>query len=446
VPNIPLRSGGPKARIAVIPGDGIGKEVTPVAVQVIKAATAKRNRPLEFVEFDWGADKYLRESISLPEGAVEMLRDEFDAILFGALGDPRVPSNQYAADILLGLRFKLDLYVNARPTELFHDRLTPLRDRTTKDIHLMVFRENTEGIYIGAGGFFKKNTPDEIAIQEDINSRKGVERILRHAFNYARSGGLGSGGSLDPQTRVPHAPVTRVGLGVGSAGASLAQSSEGPANPIPASRRGPALLDPMSATNPDVSAGSPSSAPNSSPSRVVGGMKPLRLCMSDKSNAMTFAGDLWQRVFKSLRAEYPEVESRHLYIDTLAMELVRDPGQFDVIVTNNLFGDIISDLAAQLAGGLGLAPSGNIHPGRTSLFEPVHGSAPNIAGKRIANPFGAVLASSMLLEFLGWQEESVNLKQSVKSALAENVTTPDLGGLKVTLEVADYLASRVLNL
>jgi 3-isopropylmalate dehydrogenase len=359
VPNIPLRSGGPKARVAVIPGDGIGKEVTPVAVQVIKAATAKRNRPIEFVEFDWGADKYLRENISLPEGAVEMLRDEFDAIFFGALGDPRVPSNQHAADILLGLRFKLDLYVNARPTELLHERLTPLRDRTAKEIHFMVFRENTEGIYVGTGGFFKKNTPDEIAIQEDINSRRGVERIVRHAFNYARSHKL------------------------------------------------------------------------------------KRLCMSDKSNAMTFAGDLWQRVFKSLRSEYPEVDSRHLYIDTLAMELVRDPGQFDVIVTNNLFGDIISDLAAQLAGGLGLAPSGNIHPGRTSLFEPVHGSAPNIAGKGIANPFGAVLASSMLVEFLGWQEESVNLKQSVKSALAENVTTPDLGGVKVTLEVADYLTKFV---
>jgi 3-isopropylmalate dehydrogenase len=359
LPNIPLRSGGAKARIAVIPGDGIGKEVTPVAVQVIKAATSERNRPLEFVEFDWGADKYLRENVSLPEGAVELLRDEFDAILFGALGDSRVPSNQHAADILLGLRFKLDLYVNARPTELLHDRFTPLRDRSTKDINLMVFRENTEGIYVGAGGFFKKGTPDEIAIQEDINSRKGVERIIRHAFDYTRSHKL------------------------------------------------------------------------------------KHLCMSDKSNAMTFAGDLWQRVFKSVRSEYPEIDSRHLFIDTLAMELVRDPGQFDVIVTNNLFGDIISDLAAQLAGGLGLAPSGNIHPGRTSLFEPVHGSAPNIAGKGIANPFGAVLASAMLLEFLGWNEESALLKQSVKSALAENITTPDLGGVKVTLEVSDYLTKFV---
>jgi 3-isopropylmalate dehydrogenase len=374
VPNIPLRSGGPKARIAVIPGDGIGKEVTPVAVQVIKAGTAKRNRPLEFVEFDWGADKYLRENISLPDGALELLRDEFDAILFGALGDPRVPTNQHAADILLGLRFKLDLYVNARPTELFHDRFTPLRDRTSKDINLMVFRENTEGLYVGVGGFFKKGTADEIAIQEDVNSRKGVERIIRHAFDYARSHSRGSAGFQ----------------------------------------------------------------PTSSSSQ-----KPLRLCMSDKSNAMTFAHDLWQRIFKLVRAEYPEIDSRHLFIDTLAMELVRDPSQFDVIVTNNLFGDIISDLAAQLAGGLGLAPSGNIHPGRTSLFEPVHGSAPSIAGKGIANPFGAVLASSMLMEFLGWNEESAQLKQSVKSTLRENFTTPDLGGSKATLEVADYLVNHV---
>jgi 3-isopropylmalate dehydrogenase len=156
---------------------------------------------------------------------------------------------------------------------------------------------------------------------------------------------------------------------------------------------------------------------------------------------MTFAHDLWQRVFQSVRAEYPEIDSRHLYIDALAMELVRDPSQFDVIVTCNLFGDIISDLAAQLAGGLGLAPSANIHPGRTSLFEPVHGSAPNIAGKGIANPFGAVLASGMLLDFLGWHEESVVLKQSVKSALHENVTTPDLGGPNRTLEVADFLSN-----
>ncbi len=161
--------------------------------------------------------------------------------------------------------------------------------------------------------------------------------------------------------------------------------------------------------------------------------------MSDKSNAMTFAHDLWQRVFKELRPQYPEVESRHLYIDTLAMEMVRDPSQFDVIVTCNLFGDIISDLGAQLAGGLGLAPSGNLHPGRTSLFEPVHGSAPNIAGKGIANPLGSILASAMMLDFLGWRREAKVVREAVRSALRENIVTPDLGGSKQTLEVRDWL-------
>ena len=356
---LPVRRGGKAARIAVIPGDGIGKEVTPEAVKVLCAVAAPAQRQMEFIEFDWGADKYLRDGVTLPAGAVEMLRDEFDAILFGALGDPRVPSNQHAADILLGLRFKLDLYVNARPVELLNDRMTPLRDRTEKDIRLIVFRENTEGLYVGVGGFFKKDTPDEIAVQEDVNSRKGVERIIRYAFEYARQNGL------------------------------------------------------------------------------------KRVCMSDKSNAMTFAHDLWQRVFKEVKQHYAEIESRHLYIDTLAMELVRDPRQFDVIVTCNLFGDIISDLGAQLAGGLGLAPSGNIHPGQTSLFEPVHGSAPNIAGKGIANPLGSVLASAMMLEFLGWKSEAIALREAVKSALRENFVTPDLGGEKETRAVGDWLAQWV---
>jgi 3-isopropylmalate dehydrogenase len=351
-----MRQGGPAARIAVIPGDGIGKEVTPEAVKVLRAATQSTSRRMEFVEFDWGADKYLREGVSLPAGAVEMLRDGFDAILFGALGDPRVPSNQHAADILLGLRFQLDLFVNARPVELLHDRLTPLRDRSVKDVQFMVFRENTEGLYVGVGGFFKKGTADEIAVQEDVNSRKGVERIIRYAFEYARLKGL------------------------------------------------------------------------------------KRVCMSDKSNAMTFAHDLWQRVFKAVRQEYPGIESRHLYIDTLAMEVVRDPRQFDVIVTCNLFGDIISDLGAQLAGGLGLAPSGNIHPGKTSLFEPVHGSAPSIAGKGIANPLGSVLASALMLDFLEWRDQAQRLRSAVQAVFLNNYLTSDLGGDKTTIQVGDFLA------
>src|SRR3989441_5687550 len=356
-----MRNGGGAARIAVIPGEGSGAELCPRGVKVMKAVPAPANRRLEFVEFDWGADKYLREGISLPAGAVEMLCDEFDAILFGALGDPRVPSNQHAADILLGLRFKLDLYVNARPVELLRDRLTPLRDRTEKDIRLMVFRENTEGLYVGIGGFFKKGTADEIAVQEDVNSRKGVERIIRYAFEYARRNGL------------------------------------------------------------------------------------KRVCMSDKSNAMTFAHDLWQRVFKEVRREYSEIESRHLYIDTLAMEMVRDPSQFDVIVTCNLFGDIISDLGAQLAGGLGLAPSGNINPESTSLFEPVHGSAPNIAEKGIANPMGSVLAAAMMAEHLGWKAEAAAMNAAVRAALRERQVTQDLGGTLTTRASGDWLGKFIAH-
>lgn len=363
-----MREGGAAARIAVIPGDGIGKEVTPEAIKAVRAvvggsvaraSSSSARRQIEFVEFDWGADKFLREGVTLPPGAVEMLSNEFDAILFGALGDPRVPSNQHAADILLGLRSKLDLYVNARPVELLHERLTPLRERRAGDVKFMVFRENTEGLYVGVGGFFKKGTPDEVAVQEDVNSRKGVERIIRYAFEYARKNQL------------------------------------------------------------------------------------RRVCMSDKSNAMTFAHDLWQRVFKEVREEYPAIDSRHLYIDTLAMEVVRDPRQFDVIVTCNLFGDIISDLGAQLAGGLGLAPSGNIHPGRTSLFEPVHGSAPNIAGKGVANPLGSILCAGMMLEFLGWTAEAHSLKQAVRDALTEHAVTPELGGFKQTVEVGDWIVERV---
>jgi len=382
-----LRGGGATARIAVIPGDGIGKEVTPEAIKAIRAvlnhaeiasAVPERDfasglvstkpetrrsarRQVEFVEFDWGAEKFLREGVTLPPGAIEMLSKEFDAILFGALGDPRVPSNQHAADILLGLRFKLDLFINARPVELFHDRLTPLRDRSVNDVKFTVLRENTEGLYVGVGGFFKMGTPDEIAVQEDVNSRKGVERIIRYAFEYARTHNL------------------------------------------------------------------------------------KRVCMSDKSNAMTFAHDLWQRVFGQVRQEYPDIDSRHLYIDALAMEVVRDPRQFEVIVTCNLFGDIISDLGAQLAGGLGLAPSGNIHPGSTSLFEPVHGSAPNIAGKGIANPLGSILAAGMMLDFLGWHSEGETLRNAVRAVLRENFVTPDLGGEKKTIEVGDWIARYVVG-
>src|SRR5712671_195108 len=328
-------------RIAVIPGDGIGPEVTHEAVKVLKAATSSRGAPLEFTEFDWGAERYLRDGTTLPAEAVAMFRREYDAILFGAVGDPRVPSNKHAADILLGLRAKLDLFVNLRPVELIDAALTPLRDRDTSDINFVVLRENTEGLYVGMGGQFQRGTPHEVAVQEDVNTRRGVERIIRYAFEYAREHRLG------------------------------------------------------------------------------------RVCMSDKSNALTYGHELWLRVFSQVKDEYPKIESRHLYIDTLVMELVRDPGQFRVIVTCNLFGDILSDLGAQLAGGLGLAPSGNIHPGRISLFEPVHGSAPNISGQNLANPAGSVLASALMLDHLGLTTLGDRIRGAVRAAVREKKTTKE---------------------
>src|SRR3984893_7903639 len=218
---------------------------------------------------------------------------------------------------------------------LFERRLTPLKDRTEKDVQFVVLRENTEGLYAGMGGFFKKGTSDEIATQEDLNTRKGVERIVRYAFDFARSRGL------------------------------------------------------------------------------------KRLCMSDKSNALTFGHDLWQRVYAEIRREYPEIDASHMYIDNLLLQMVRDPSQFQVIVTCNLFGDIASDLGAGFIGGLGLAPSGNIRPGQVSLFEPVHGSAPDIAGKHLANPMGAVLAAGMMFAFLGWAAEAKAIHDAVRAAIRE---------------------------
>ncbi|HTZ98946.1 MAG TPA: isocitrate/isopropylmalate family dehydrogenase [Candidatus Aquilonibacter sp.] len=343
----------------MIPGDGAGKDVIPEAAKVLKAAAAKTGREVELTEFDWGADRYLRDGTTLPPDAPEMFRREYDAILLGALGDPRVPDNQHGADILLGLRFKLDLYANVRPCILFDRRLTPLKDRTEKEIQITVFRENTEGAYVGMGGFFKKGTADEIATQEDINTRKGVERILRYAFEFALQRGL------------------------------------------------------------------------------------KRVCMADKANALIFGHDLWQRTFAEVRREYSEIESSHMYIDNLLMQMVRDPSQFDVIVTCNMFGDIASDLGAQLAGGIGLAPSGNIHPGRVSMFEPVHGSAPPIAGKNIVNPMAAALAASMMFAQFGWAAEAKAIEDAVRAAVCEGKTTRDLGGSLGTREVGDWLASHV---
>ena len=348
-------------KIAVLPGDGIGREVIPQAMKVMMASGA----PIETTEFDWGAARYLADGVTVPPDGFRMLEREFDAILVGAFGDPRVPTNVHAKEILLGMRFKMDLYANVRPVRLLDATLCPLKGMEPSDVDFVVVRENTEGVYGDVGGVFKQGTEDEVAIQEDINTRKGVERVIRYAFDYCEK------------------------------------------------------------------------------HKKLDGSARSAVLMCDKSNAMTHAGGLWQRVFKEVSREYPQIKATHMYVDALCMQMLRDPRQFDVIVTNNMFGDIITDLAAGLQGGLGMAASGNIHPGKTSMFEPVHGSAPPIAGKNIANPMGAILTSAMLLAHLGLTGEAAKIEAAVLEAIRQKKTTPDVGGSLGTKEVGEWVAQRV---
>jgi len=347
-------------RIAVIPGDGIGKEVTAEAVKVLNAVGERFGRRFDLEHLPWSADYYVQSGVTMPPNGYDQLRG-FDAIFIGALGDPRVPDNRHARDILLGTRFELDLFVNYRPIRLLDERLCPLKGRGPRDVNFVVFRENTEGLYVGIGGRFKAGTDDEIAIQEEVNTYKGVHRIVRHAFEFATARGL------------------------------------------------------------------------------------TKVCMADKSNAMMDGHALWQRVFRELAPQYAGIDATHYYIDALAMYMVLDPGQFQVIVTNNLFGDIITDLGATFQGGLGMAASGNIHPGRTSMFEPVHGSAPKFAGKNVANPIGAIASAALMLETLGLTDEAAAVDAAVLRAVRERQVTQDVGGKLGTREAGDFIASTVLR-
>jgi 3-isopropylmalate dehydrogenase len=346
-------------RIAVLPGDGTGKDVTAEAVKVLEAAAEAWDLPLELVQLDWDADRYLATGETLPAGALEDFRDNYAAIFIGAYGDPRVPDMKHAADILLGIRFGLDLYINLRPVKLYDARLCPLKGRTEKDVDFVVFRENTEGAYVNIGGHFKRGTPDEVAVQEEIHTRKGVERIVRAAFDYAVDHGR------------------------------------------------------------------------------------HEVLMADKSNVMRYGHDLWQRAFAEVAAEYPQVRSRHLFVDALTMQMVRRPESLDVVVTNNMFGDILTDLGAALQGGLGVAASANLHPGRTSMFEPVHGSAPKYAGTGRANPVGAVLSAALMLDYLGHAAAAQAVEEAVARSLRDGQTTPDLDGSLTTSQVGDLLARAI---
>jgi 3-isopropylmalate dehydrogenase len=348
-------------RLAVIAGDGIGKEVTAEAVKVIARVGDVFGSQFDLEHLPWGADYFLETGVTIPPNGYAMLRDDFDAIFIGALGDPRVPDNRHARDILLGTRFELDLYVNYRPVKLLDERLCPLKGRGPKDVDFVVFRENTEGLYVSVGGRFKAGTEDEIAIQEELNTFKGVNRIVRHAFEFAKARGL------------------------------------------------------------------------------------ARVCMADKSNAMQQGHALWQRVFREVAAEYPDIQPTHYYIDALAMYMVLDPGQFQVIVTNNLFGDIVTDLGATFQGGLGMAASGNIHPGRTSMFEPVHGSAPRFAGRNVANPIGAISSAALMLETIGLTKEAAAIDAAIAKAVRENQVTTDIGGKLGTREAGDFIIHQITD-
>ncbi|HUF11992.1 MAG TPA: 3-isopropylmalate dehydrogenase [Longimicrobiales bacterium] len=341
------------SRIALIPGDGIGAEVVAQAEKALRWLADESGVPIALTGYDYGAERYLRTGVTITDDEMASLARDHDAILLGAMGDPRVPDNCHARDILLGMRFRFDLYVNLRPVKLYDARFSPLRDVTPDDVDIVVVRENTEGIYLGMGGVFKGGTEDELAIEEDINTWKGVDRIVRAAFDFARRAGR------------------------------------------------------------------------------------ERVTLADKANAMRHAGGLWRRVFAAVAAEYPDLEHEAMYVDALALDLVLHPARYDVIVASNLFGDILSDLAAALAGGLGLAPSANLHPGRIGLFEPVHGSAPDLAGRDRANPMAALMTAALMLEELGHAPAAARLSHAVRATLAAGHTTPDLGGSLGTNAVGD---------
>ncbi len=348
--------------IAILPGDGIGPEVTAHARRLLEHYRNDRALPLELWELDLGAERYLRDGTTFPKEIQGRIANEASAVLLGALGDPRVPNLDYARDILFGLRFGLDLYANIRPVRALVDRLVPLKNRAAKDVDFVVFRENTEGIYAGIGGQLKRGTADEVAINEDINTRKGVERLIRAGFEHAKRHGK----------KTVH--------------------------------------------------------------------------MADKSNAMQHAHELWRRCFFEVAREYPGIEAKHVYVDALCLYLVQDPSPFEVIVTNNLFGDIVTDLGAALQGGLGMAASANIHVAdakRVAMFEPVHGSAPALVGKNVANPMASFLSVGMMLAYLGWPEEEARIEATCRRAIQSGICTPDVGGSHTTGSVADWIVAEL---
>ena len=357
-------------KIGVIEGDGVGPEVMRESLAVLAEIARLEDFSYELVPFDLGGERYIRTSEVLPDVDVENLR-KCDVILLGAVGHPGVAPGILEKGILLRLRFDFHQYVNLRPVRLYHGVKTPIRDKSPSDIDMVVVRENNEDLYVGAGGFTYKGTPEEVAIQTSINTRAGVERCIRYAFELAKK---------------------RKGLG---------------------EFRGLSDAD-----------------------RKNGFVR--QVTMVAKTNVLTFAHDLWMRTFNEVAREYPKIKADYQHVDACCMRMVVSPEKFDVIVTTNMFGDIITDLGAVLQGGMGLAASGNLNPERTSpsMFEPVHGSAPDIAGKGLANPVAAVLSLAMMLDHVNLTRAADRVRKAVAQVLeAPSPKTPDLGGAASTSEM-----------
>ena len=349
-----------KYSIAVIGGDGTGPEVVREGIKVLEVTAEKFNFDLDFNHYDIGGERYLKTGEILPDSVLEDLR-KHDAIYLGAIGHPSVAPGILEKGILLRMRFELDQYVNLRPVKLYPNVETPIKDKSLEDIDFVVVRENTEGFYVGSGGFFKKDTPDEVAIQESINTRKGVERLLRYSFDLARN---------------------------------------------------------------------------------RGSRKKLTLC--GKTNVLTYAWDLWMRTFKELSSEYPDVETNYAHVDAICMWFVKNPEWFDVIATDNMFGDIITDLGAMIQGGMGIAAGGNINPDGVSMFEPIGGSAPKYTGKNVINPLACILAGSIMLDTLGQTEAARAIEASVSETLSRDIKRLEAGQMgHGTAEVGDLVCNKI---
>jgi 3-isopropylmalate dehydrogenase len=347
-------------QIAVLPGDGTGPEVTVEAIKVLKAAAQRFAFKLDLTTYDFGGERYKRTGETISDSAIEELR-QYHAILLGAIGHPDVKPGILEKGILLKMRFALDQYINLRPVKLYPKVETPLKDKGPADIDFVVVRENSEGLYAGAGGVLKKGTPDEVAVQESINTRKGVERCLRFAFEYCR-------------------------------------------------RR----------------------------------KKARKLTLCGKTNVLTYAFDLWERVFYEVAKQYPDVKTDYAHVDATCMWMVKNPEWFDVIVTDNMFGDIITDLGAMIQGGMGIAAGGNINPSGVSMFEPIGGSAPKYTGQNVINPMAAIMAGQMMLETLGEESAAQAVEKAVMKVVAEKLRSMAAGKMGYsTTEVGDLVANSI---